>query len=42
MKKKKGFVDAQQLASNWKIGTEAAKRTVEATTQMGSERFQQH
>ena len=39
MKKRKGFVDAQQLASNWKIGIEAARRTVEATTQMAVRDF---
>ena len=39
VKKRKGFVDAQQLASNWKIGIEAARRTVEATTQMAVRDF---
>ena len=34
IKKRAGFVDAKQLAKNWRIGTEAAKRTVEATTQL--------
>ena len=33
VKKRKGFVDANKLAKNWKIGTEAARRTVEVTTQ---------
>ena len=33
VKKRKGFVDAQKLSKNWRIGTEAARRTVEATTQ---------
>ena len=33
-KKRAGFVDATKLAKNWKIGVEAAKRTVEATTQL--------
>ena len=28
-----GFVSAEKLANNWKIGVEAAKRTVDATTQ---------
>ena len=28
-----GFVNAEKLAKNWRIGIEAAKRTVEATTQ---------
>ena len=28
-----GFVGAEKLARNWKIGVAAAKRTVEATTQ---------
>ena len=32
-KERSGFVGPQQLADNWKIGLEAAKRTVEATTQ---------
>ena len=39
IKKKHGFVDAQQLARNWKIGLEAAKRTVEATTQLAVRDF---
>ena len=33
VKKRKGFVDAESLAKNWRIGKEAARRTVEATTQ---------
>ena len=32
-KKRPGFVGPEQLAKNWKIGLEAAKRTCEATTQ---------
>ena len=38
-KKRPGFVDAQQLAKNWCIGTEAAKRTLEATTQLAVRDF---
>ena len=38
-KKRKGHVDAQTLASKWKIGIETAKRTVEATTQMAVRDF---
>ena len=38
-KKRHGFVDAHRLAKNWKIGVEAAKRTVEATTQMAVRDF---
>ena len=38
-KQRPGFVDAQQLAKNWKIGIEAAKRTVEATTQLAVRDF---
>ena len=33
VKKRKGFVDADKLTKNWKIGKEAARRTLEATTQ---------
>ena len=36
-----GFVGAEKLARNWKIGVEAAKRTVDATTQEGCQRLQQ-
>ena len=39
VKKRKGFVDAQKLAKNWKIGQKAAERTVEATTQMAVRDF---
>ena len=35
-RKRPGFVGPQQLARNWKIGLEAAKRTVESTTQLAS------
>ena len=38
-KKRHGFVEAQQLAKNWKIGLEAAKRTVDATTQLAVRDF---
>ena len=38
-KKRPGFVEPQQLARNWKIGLEAAKRTVEATTQLAVRDF---
>jgi hypothetical protein len=31
--KRKGFIGPEQLAKNWNIGFELAKRTVEATTQ---------
>ena len=33
VKKRKGFVDADKLTKNWKIGKEAARRTLEVTTQ---------
>ena len=33
LKKRKGFVDAKQLAKNWSISKELAQRTIEATTQ---------
>ena len=33
VKKRKGFVDANKLAKNWKIGKEAAQRTLDVTTQ---------
>ena len=39
VKKKHGFVDAETLAANWKIGKEAAKRTIEATTQLAVRDF---
>ena len=39
VKKRKGHVDAQTLASKWKIGVETAKRTIEATTQMAVRDF---
>ena len=39
VKKRPGFVDAETLARNWKIGKEAAKRTVEATTQLAVRDF---
>ncbi len=38
-KKRKGFVTAEKLAKNWGIGLEAAKRTIEATTQMAVRDF---
>ena len=38
-KERAGFVGAEQLARNWKIGLEAAKRTVESTTQLGVRDF---
>ena len=38
-KKRPGFVEAQQLSKNWKIGLEAAKRTVDATTQLAVRDF---
>ena len=38
-RKRPGFVGPQQLARNWKIGLEAAKRTVEATTQLAVRDF---
>ena len=38
-KSRPGFVDADQLAKNWKIGLDAAKRTVEATTQLAVRDF---
>ena len=37
--KRKGFVTPEKLAKNWNIGLEAAKRTVEATTQMAVRDF---
>ncbi len=39
LKKRKGFVAADKLAKNWGIGKEAAKRTVESTTQMAVRDF---
>ena len=38
-KKRAGFVDPRKLARNWKIGLEAARRTVEATTQLAVRDF---
>jgi len=37
--KRKGFINAEKLAKNWRIGLEAAKRTVEATTQLAVRDF---
>ena len=36
---RKGFVDAEKLAKNWKIGHEVAKKTIDATTQLAVRRF---
>ena len=33
VKKRKGFVNAEKLARNWKIGLELARQTVSRTTQ---------
>ena len=41
-KKRPGFVDAAKLAKNWKIGLEAAKRTVNSTTQSAVRGFFRH
>jgi len=38
-KKRPGFVGPEKLAKNWKIGLEAAKRTVDATTQLAVRDF---
>ena len=38
-RKRKGFVTPERLAKNWLIGLEAAKRTVEATTQLAVRDF---
>ena len=38
-KKRPGHVGPEQLAKNWKIGLEAAKRTVDATTQLAVRDF---
>ena len=38
-KKRPGFVDAETLARHWRIGKEAAKRTIEATTQLAVRDF---
>ena len=38
-RKRPGFIGPEQLAKNWKIGLEAAKRTVEATTQLAVRDF---
>ena len=37
--KRPGFIDADTLATNWNIGKEAAKRTLEATTQLAVRDF---
>jgi hypothetical protein len=37
--KKKGFVKVKQLAKNWKIGLEVAKKTIDATTQLVVQNF---
>ena len=39
VKKRKGFVSPEKLSKNWKIGLEAARRTVEATTQLAVRDF---
>ena len=41
-KKRPGFVDAAKLAKNWKIGLEAAKRTVNSTAQSAVRDFSRH
>ena len=38
-KERAGFVDAQKLAKNWKIGFELAKKTLDATTQLAVRDF---
>ncbi len=38
-KKRSGFVTPEKLSKNWSIGLEAAKRTVEVTTQMAVRDF---
>ena len=38
-RKRKGFVTPERLAKNWLIGLEAAKSTVEATTQLAVRDF---
>jgi hypothetical protein len=38
-KKRRGFVNAKKLAKNWRIGKEAAQRTIEVTTQMAVREF---
>ena len=38
-RKRKGFVSPEELAANWKIGLEAAKRTIDNTTQMAVRDF---
>ena len=38
-RKRSGFVGPELLAKNWKIGLEAAKRTVESTTQLAVRDF---
>ena len=37
--KRQGFVDAEKLAKNWKIGLEVAKKSIDATTQLAVARF---
>jgi hypothetical protein len=39
LKKRKGFVGPEKLAANWGIGTETAKRTLEASTQLAVRDF---
>ena len=39
VKRRKGFVDADQLANNWRISNEAAKKTLEETTQRAAREF---
>ena len=34
VRKRPGYVDAQKLAKNWKIGVEAAKKRLQATTHL--------
>ena len=38
-KKRRGFVNAEQLAKNWGIGKEVAQRTIEVTTQLAVRDF---
>ena len=40
--KKRSGITAEDLVQNWGIGLEAAKRTVEATTQKGGEVYSQY
>ena len=37
--KRKGFVNPEKLAKNWKIGLEVAKKTIDATTQLAVRDF---